>query len=83
MPFVNAEHREKPDTNVPGDRCYLAYKEIMREWRANPRWSTVDEIASHMWTNDKHRAQVLAFLVFFATVVLDYERLQKEKNGDI
>lgn len=83
MPFVNADHRTNPDEKIAGDRCFIQYREMKRVWNENPRWSTVDTIASWIWPNDKHRAQILAFLVFFAMVVLDYERLQKEKNGDI
>jgi hypothetical protein len=83
MPFVSKEHRENPDMMIPGDRCYIEYRAIMARWRANPRWTTVDELAERLYPNPFKRAFFLAFLVFFSTQVLDYERLQKEKNGDV
>ena len=83
MPFVNAEHRENPDMQIPGDRCFLEYRAIMARWRANPRWTTVDELAERLYPNPFKRAFFLAFLVHFATHVLNYEEIKKRENGDI
>lgn len=83
MPFVNSEHRENPDMKIPGDRCFLEYKAIMARWRQEPRWTTVDRITENLFPNPIKRAYFLAFLVFFASHVLDYERLKREENGDI
>jgi hypothetical protein len=83
VPFVEEEHRQHPDVTIPGDRCFVEYKRIMAAWRENPRWTTVDKIASWIWPNPWKRALMLAFMVFFAMHVLDYERLKREENGDI
>lgn len=83
MPFVNAEHRESPDMTIPGDRTYIEYRRIMAVWRNNPRWTSVDELAARLYPSPMKRAFFLAFLIFFANHVLDYERLKKEENGDI
>jgi hypothetical protein len=83
MPFVDEEHRENPDPAIPGDRCYVYYESMMRKWRENPRWTTVDKIAAAIWPGDLKRACVLAFLVFFVIHVMEYEARKREENGDI
>lgn len=83
MPFVNHEHRMVQDTAVPGDRCFIEYREIMNEWRSSPRWATVDAIAGVIWPNPWRRAAILAFLVFFVLHVIPYERKKRRENGDI
>lgn len=83
MPFVNQEHRVKPDYEVPGDRCYEEYRKIMTAWGIAPRWGTVDAIAKYIWPDKWQRALVLAFLVFFYLHVIPYERMKRKENGDI
>ena len=88
MPFVNAEHRLTPDPNIPGDRCFVMYREIMNRWNAEPRWTTVDSIYS--WVVDTNqsdpewqRAKELAYQVFFQLHVMPYELKKQKENGDI
>ena len=83
MPFVNKEHREHPDNFIPGDRCFVEYKSIMERWRANPRWTTVDEIFSDLIPSPKRRAQVLALMIFFCREVIKYEEQKVKENGDV
>jgi hypothetical protein len=83
MPFVNLEHRLKPDFEEPGDRCYIEYSRMMTAWRESPRWRMVDAIAAHIWPDRWKRAMILAFLVFFALHVLPYEAEKRRLNGDI
>ena len=83
MPFVDAEHRDKPDFEVPGDRCYIEYRKMMTAWAASPRWTMVDAIAAQIWKDRWHRATVLAFLVFFCLHVMPYEEKKRKENGDI
>lgn len=83
MPFVTAEHRQEPDMEVPGDRCFVEYQKMMTAWNLTPRWTMVDAIASMIWPDKFKRALVLAFLVFFALHVMPYELKKREENGDI
>lgn len=83
MPFVNEEHRKHPDIDVPGDRCYMCYRAMMFAWKQEPRWTTVDRIATVIWPEPWYRAQILAFLVFFALIVMPYELMKRSENGDI
>ena len=87
MPFVNAEHRASPDGNIPGDRCYLYYKEMVRVWKANPRWTTADNIYGAVVIREEskaeQRAKELAWQVFFQIYVMPYELMKQKENGDI
>jgi hypothetical protein len=88
MPFVNKEHRESPDENICGDRCYLHYKWMMERWRENPRWTTIDEIYAKVSDLDQpsldwQRAKELAFMVFFNLHAMPYELKKQKENGDI
>lgn len=83
MPFVTQEHREKPDFEVPGDRCFVEYQRMMTAWGLAPRWATVDAIAAYIWKDRWQRAMILAFLVFFSLHVMKYEALKQKENGDI
>lgn len=83
MPFVDEEHRAKPDVHIPGDRCFLEYQFIRRQWAESPRWTTVDTLAECIWPNKWKRAFALAFLVFFCLWVMPYEMKKREENGDI
>jgi hypothetical protein len=76
MPFVNEDHREKPDAAIPGDRCYLHYKKMLDSWRENPRWTTIDGLLADFIVDEEERAFFLAFLVFFALLKDSGERHQ-------
>ena len=91
MPFVDETHRADPDMQVPGDRCYLFYREIMEEWKRAPRWTTVDTIMTkllnfldgHDVNQASRSAALLAFMVFFAREVMPYEEKKCRENGEI
>ena len=91
MPFVDQEYRDNPDMEIPGDRCYLLYKELLDEWENSPRWTTVDTMLNDFLNNvdqgkvpKRHRAAaILAFMVFFQLHVIPYELKKREENGDI
>jgi hypothetical protein len=84
MPFVTEEHRKNPDSNIPGDRCYVEYSKLMDSWKASPRWSTVDEMLFNLGVEGAwKRAKILAFLVFFCLAVVPYEIMKQKENGDI
>lgn len=83
MPFIPQVQRSSPDLRDPGSRCFVTYRQFKARWKENPRWRTVDEIAAQFWPNPFKRAAMLAFMVFFAFVVLDYERLKQAEHGDI
>ena len=47
MPFITSESRRMTDTIGPstvGDRCFLFYREMLRAWRASPRWTTAHDL---------------------------------------
>lgn len=51
MPFVTQKRRDAIDNETGdmlplavGDRCYIFYKEMVRKWKENPRWTTAHEI---------------------------------------
>lgn len=83
MPFVNEEHRKNPDGSIPGDLCFMYYRKIMEEWRATPRWTTIDTILSKLVKDPNERAFLLAFLVFFNIHGMEYEQKKRAENGDI
>ncbi len=83
MPFVNQEHRDKPDTLIPGDRCYREYKYLIEEWTKSPRWGTVDRLAERLYPDAYERAFFLAFLVHFSLAVMPYEHEKRIENGPI
>lgn len=88
MPFVDKAHRENPDENIPGDRCFLHYKWMVEKWRAEPRWTTADEIYAKVMTLDQpteqwQRSKELAFMVFFQLHLMPYEQSKRKLNGDI
>jgi hypothetical protein len=87
MPFVNQEHRDKPDNNIPGDRCYVHYRWMMDEWKKERRWTTADKIYAAVMRDDEsleeQRAKELAWQVFFNLHVMKYEEEKRAENGDI
>lgn len=51
MPFITTEARSMTDTLGPqevGDHCFIHYREMLRAWRASPRWTTAHEIYKNM-----------------------------------
>jgi hypothetical protein len=102
MPFITSEARHMTDTIGPrevGDRCFLFYREMLRKWRASPRWTTAHEIyrdtilfppAGNMAvdatvddTIDSLTAKELAWQVFFQLHVMPYEMQKRTMNGEI
>lgn len=95
MPFIIGERREMIKNNLlkdfqPGDYCYVYYKSMVEEWKANPRWTTAHNIYKKMkrypqfeYNEDKRRAHELAWQVFFQLYVMPYEEEKREQNGDI
>lgn len=97
MPFVTEEHRRNPDVSIPGDRCYLAYKNMMLAWNKEPRWATIDAIhanlgglAMSLWEThtgadlvEWETAVSLAWQVFFGFHGMTYEREKRAINGDV
>jgi hypothetical protein len=97
MPFIAQRTRElikefgieNLDILMPGDRCYVFYKKMVEQWRANPRWTTAHEIykelqyASLLQNPDDEVAQSLAWQVFFQLYIIPYELKKQEENGDV
>lgn len=83
MPFIDDTHRKAPDKGVPGDRCYLHYKQLMEKWRANPRWTTIDQMLAELFPDENKRAFILAFLVFFGLHGMPYEVKKRDENGEV
>ena len=94
MPFITQERRKliaknklKKDEFEPGDRCFIAYNCLVYEWKANPRWATVDRlyqtVLEHNFTREDAAAWQLAWQVFFQLHVMPYEQKKRKENGDI
>ncbi len=62
MPFITPERRlalargEAPE--VVGDLCYIAYKEMVRRWKEEPRWTTAHNIFKDL-KNPNHKCAFL------------------------
>lgn len=94
MPFIPEGDRPSLDAgrrpvNV-GEHCYLHYKAMLDEWRANRRWTTAhniykDRFVQKYWENseDSQVAKTLAWQVFFQLHVMPYELEKQSENGDI
>lgn len=97
MPFTTSEARRMTDTIGPtevGDRCFLAYRQMLRAWRASPRWTTAHEIYRDTILNlgedrksspnvDDIAARELAWQVFFQLHVMPYELQKRTLNGEV
>ena len=97
MPFIEKVRREIIDKHgldglsiiQPGDRCYVAYKNMVDQWKVYPRWATVHEIkkalvvTAHYSSIDDMIATYLAWEVFFQIHVMPYELKKRSENGDI
>lgn len=102
MPFITQDRRTFIDRegpyNIPdmqpGDLCYFYYASMVRQWKANPRWTTAHEIYKQVMLNtrrpgvalmddDELCARNLAWQVFFQLHVMKYEEQKRIANGDI
>jgi hypothetical protein len=101
MPFITSEARRMTDTIGPeemGDYCFLHYREMLRAWRASPRWTTAHELyrklladraKDHLCTvplpshDDNYTARELAWQVFFQLHVMPYELQKRTLNGEV
>lgn len=110
MPFITPEDRKKMDKKYigefcyfddiekikVGDRCYYFYKDMVKKFKENKRWTTAHNIYKKMiketkyncikeleYSTDTKRAYELAWQVFFQLYVMPYELEKKIENGDI
>ena len=94
MPFITQKERKQLDGCystahlTAGQRCYLFYRDMVKSWRDNPRWTTADKLYQKELMRDHANiedisASQLAWQVFFIQHVMPYEIHQLNKNGDI
>ena len=85
MPFVNQDHRSKPDFTIPGDICYVEYKKLIDSWRKEPRWTTAHNLTKKWFdlATDEETAHFLAWMVWFNKEVMVYENQKENENGQI
>jgi hypothetical protein len=99
MPFTTHEDRIQMDAYCQGtklsdwepavgDWCYIYYKKMVEQWKANPRWTTAHLIYQAVLLNDEPNhtfwtAQSLAWQVFFQLHVMPYELEKRRLNGDV
>lgn len=97
MPFITQQKRDLVEAYglderyffpEVGDRCYFFYKEMVRQWKENPRWTTAHEIYKELLQKehpgwDNCAAINLAWQVFFQLYVMPYELKKRKENGDI
>lgn len=109
MPFTTAENRQKmlkfletgemPEKVDVGDWCFVFYRDMVRQWKENPRWTTAHNIYKKMREQiaimgmglnresplnlDQTMAYELAWQVFFQLYVMPYELKKCEENGDV
>jgi hypothetical protein len=107
MPFITQQKRDLVEAYgldgtyffpEAGDRCYFFYKDMVRQWKENPRWTTAHNIYKDMieaiedervvdtereGPDDDDAAYLLAWPVFFQLYVMPYELKKREENGDV
>lgn len=89
MPFVTQDHRNKIDFDIPGDRCYFYYRDLVWAWKQEPRWTTAHKLYKFVCEKratdgpDDIAARELAWQVFFQIYVMEYEQEKRAANGDI
>lgn len=101
MPFITQDRRKfikegtlEAEFFTPGDHCYVYYKEMVDEWKVNPRWATAHALYKVMTAellkqkrlygvSDKTCAYELAWQVFFQRYIMPYEMKKMEENGGI
>lgn len=99
MPFTSSEARRMTDAigpQVVGDKCFLAYRDMLRRWRGSPRWTTAHELYVEVLQArenfrrpqlgvppdiDQLAAIELAWQVLFNDVIMAYETLKRVENG--
>lgn len=100
MPFIKQWRREVIAKHglaglaevKPGDRCYVHYEYMVRVFKADTSWGTVDALFRDVVLNfncdelereAELSARYLAWHVFFQLHVIPYERTKRYENGDI
>jgi hypothetical protein len=94
MPFTTSEARRMTDAigpQVVGDRCFMAYRDMLRKWRKSTRWTTAHEIyrqvidpnMKKVRSLDDQTAIELAWQVLFIKHVWPYEQLKCTENGEV
>lgn len=94
MPFTEQSRRQPALDGTlkepqPGDLCFVHYHKMKQAWKAIPRWMSVHVIYRTLLrdkiqlSEDSRVALDLAWQVFFALVVLPYEKKKPKENGDI
>jgi hypothetical protein len=94
MPFTTSEARRMTDAIGPtevGDRCFLAYRKMLRAWRAAPKWTTAHNLYVEIFHTQKPTnmhpddavAEALAWQVFFQLHVMPYELQKRTLNGEV
>lgn len=99
MPFIDAKCRAHigsdpikswQNTVTPGDKCYIHYREMLRLWKASPRWTTAHEIYKRILADMDPRADLewraareLAWQAFFQLHVMPYELKKRKENGEV
>lgn len=92
MPFTTPEARRIAEAVGPqtvGDRCFLAYRAMVRQWKASRRWTTAHEIYKDMIMKRPYKilddtvAEELAWQVFFLKHVMIYENEKEVINGPV
>jgi hypothetical protein len=100
MPFITKRQRDlieesgqiSPDPE-PGERCYVFYRDMVRSWKSNRRWTEAHRIyrrtraLSEQLRRDEKiedaTALELAWQVFFYKHVIPYENEKEVENGTI
>jgi hypothetical protein len=88
MPFVPKKNREVLDSGgspeTVGDQCYQVYRELVREWKENPRWTTAHNLYKQTFgKSDAGAAKDLAWQIFLLWYVVPYEKEKEKENGTI
>lgn len=99
MPFITPQDRLRVEVeglpHTVGDLCYIVYKQMVTQWKNNPRWTTAHEIYRELGygpqilsqynftVSDCKAASELAWQVFFQNYVMPYERVKEQENGTI
>lgn len=101
MPFIPHNERveiaESKSASTPGQHCYVAYKEMVKAWNKEPRWTTAHLIYKDVLNAKKADAAAnefagvsdglialdLAWQVFFQKYVMPYEDQKERENGTI
>ncbi len=88
MPFVPQENRKKMAEGEPpqtvGDECYLHYRQLIKQWKKEPRWTTWhNQVKDVLNIDDDGAARLSALLVHFVLQIMPYEIKKRKENGDV